>query len=193
MQSVCRTGIFIICAQVLVHFRPNKSYEKYLKMLVSTMILMQLFLPVGSFLTGSGEKSLSVRITWFQERLQESMEQAADAYEERERQTDLILRRQAESVLPSAGTSNDAAENGSKDSENGEIYIDRIRIPPAGKIEIPSVTRSGKEEAADGTDTTYQSSYRVLEIKKMEEMVWERQSDHHGIGGHFAVYHRAPC
>ena len=33
-QAICRVGMFMICAQAIVHFRPNEAYEKYLKLLV---------------------------------------------------------------------------------------------------------------------------------------------------------------
>lgn len=84
MNTICRTGIFIICAQVLVHLRPKGSYEKYLKMLVSAMILMQLFLPVSTFFTGEGERSLAARVAWFQKQLSQSMEQMEQKYSEGE-------------------------------------------------------------------------------------------------------------
>lgn len=80
MKTICRTGIFIICAQVLVHFCPNASYEKYMKMLVSAMILMQLFLPVSSFFTKDGEESMADRVEWFEKQLEISMEQAVENY-----------------------------------------------------------------------------------------------------------------
>ena len=38
-------GIFIICAQAVTHFRPKASYEKYLKVLVSIIVLVMLMLP----------------------------------------------------------------------------------------------------------------------------------------------------
>ena len=80
VQTVCRTGIFVICAQVLVHFRPNASYEKYMKMLVSAIILLQLFLPVSSLFTGEGEQSLAERVAQFEEQLELSMERAVQKY-----------------------------------------------------------------------------------------------------------------
>lgn len=67
----------MICAQAVIHFRPDQSYEKYLKLLVSVMILVQIFQPVGRFfLTGNGQE-LSDRIAWFQEQMEREMEQAA--------------------------------------------------------------------------------------------------------------------
>ncbi|MDE6926541.1 MAG: hypothetical protein K2P59_15025, partial [Acetatifactor sp.] len=49
-QTICRIGIFMICAQTVIHFRPQESYEKYLKLLVSAMVLIQMFLPVSRLL-----------------------------------------------------------------------------------------------------------------------------------------------
>lgn len=85
-EGLCHTAVFIICAQVLVHFRPNGSYEKYMKMLVSAMILIQLIGPVSVIFTGAGEKSLKARVERFEGELEKNMEQAAAEYEERARQ-----------------------------------------------------------------------------------------------------------
>ena len=82
-KAICETGVFIICAQALIHCRPNGSYEKYLKMLVSAMILMQLVLPLNRFLTGNSAETLEERIRWFQEQLQE-VEQQMPEMDERE-------------------------------------------------------------------------------------------------------------
>ena len=46
LQTITRIGSFLICARLLMHFRPDGSYEKYLKFLVSMMVLAQLLLPV---------------------------------------------------------------------------------------------------------------------------------------------------
>lgn len=72
VQSVCKIGVFIICAQILVHCRPDSSYEKYLKMLVSAMILVQMLAPVCSLLFGAEAESMEQKIQWFQEVIQES-------------------------------------------------------------------------------------------------------------------------
>lgn len=81
-ETMCRMTIFILCAQVLVHLRPNKSYEKYLKMLVSMMILLQLILPVISLLGDVDQESFEVRFDWFEEQIngyrQESIEKSLE-------------------------------------------------------------------------------------------------------------------
>lgn len=75
-------GIFIICAQMLIHFRPKASYDKYLKMLVSAMILLQLFVPVSKLFVGKGEDTLDRRVEWFEEELARGMEEVTKRYEE---------------------------------------------------------------------------------------------------------------
>lgn len=74
-QAICQMGIFMICAQAIIHFRPNGSYEKYMKMLVSVMILVQIFLPVTR-LFSAGAPGLEDRISWFEQQMKESMKAA---------------------------------------------------------------------------------------------------------------------
>lgn len=57
VKAICQVGTFMICAQAIVHFRPKASYEKYLKMLVSAMILIQLLIAISGIFTSEGEKS----------------------------------------------------------------------------------------------------------------------------------------
>ena len=88
-QAICRVGIFMICAQAIVHFRPREAYEKYLKLLVSIMVLIQLFLPIGGFFLGRGGEETARALEQFRRELEESMEQA----EENAAEADEILER----------------------------------------------------------------------------------------------------
>lgn len=77
LQTICKIGIFMICAQAIVHFRPKETYEKYLKLLVSVMILIQLFLPMSSFLLGGGMEQTLKGLALFRTQLEQDMESAA--------------------------------------------------------------------------------------------------------------------
>ena len=81
METISKTGIFIICAQVLIHFRPKASYDKYLKMLVCAMILIQIFIPVSGLFTGEGEETLKERVAWFETELQRCMDEVMQGYD----------------------------------------------------------------------------------------------------------------
>lgn len=84
-SAICKVGIFMICAQAIIHFRPQESYEKYLKMLVSVMILIQLFLPLGSLFSEGGRQGAVKRLESFRESLEEGMRVAAEQATEADR------------------------------------------------------------------------------------------------------------
>jgi hypothetical protein len=46
LSKVGQIAIFMICARTLLHFRAKESYEKYLKLLVSLMLLVLLVEPL---------------------------------------------------------------------------------------------------------------------------------------------------
>lgn len=75
-RTICRVGIFMICAQALMHFRAGDAYEKYLKLLVSIMILIQLFLPVGNFFLGKGTLDTAGILEQFRRGLEQGMREA---------------------------------------------------------------------------------------------------------------------
>ncbi len=86
-QAICRIGIFMICAQAVVHFRPQEAYEKYLKLLVSAMVLIQLFLPVSRILFHGDREGLAAKSQAFLEGLEEEM----SAAENKAFETDALL------------------------------------------------------------------------------------------------------
>lgn len=75
-RSICQLGIFMICAQAIVHFRPNGSYEKYLKMLVSVMLLVQVFLPFTKMFSSDTQQGIEKNIAQFEQKIEETMNQA---------------------------------------------------------------------------------------------------------------------
>lgn len=75
-QAICRVGIFMICAQAIVHFRPQETYEKYLKLLVGIMTLIQLILPIGSFFAGGGRQQAEAALEQFGREMEESVKAA---------------------------------------------------------------------------------------------------------------------
>lgn len=88
-QAICRVGIFMICAQAILHFRAQEAYEKYLKLLVSIMILIQLFLPIGSLLLGRDGQNVAEGL----EQLKEDMERSLREAEENAAAADELLGR----------------------------------------------------------------------------------------------------
>ena len=69
-RVVGQAGIFLICAQTIVHFRPKEAYEKYLKLLLSVMLLTQLLQPVLTVFSGGADQNAQSQVEEFTEELQ---------------------------------------------------------------------------------------------------------------------------
>lgn len=53
VDLIKRIGIFMVAAQAVIHFAPGQKYEKYLKLIVGIMILLQLLSPIYSLSMGA--------------------------------------------------------------------------------------------------------------------------------------------
>lgn len=132
-QAICRVGIFMICAQAIMHFKAKESYEKYLKLLVSTMILIQLFLPIGNLLAGKGELQAESALEEFKKELEQEMrtaeENAAAADAILEQMTLEEIRNYAEKEAEERG------QQGDKEQEENENQIE-IKVEEVDPISI---------------------------------------------------------
>ncbi|MCM1192482.1 MAG: stage III sporulation protein AF [Butyrivibrio sp.] len=114
LHAICRIGIFMICAQAIIHFRPRETYEKYLKLLVGVMVLIQLFLPVGSLLLGGGMEQTLKNLELFRTRLEQEMENAAREAEAADR---LLEQMTLEEVRKRMEEQNSPAEETQEEAE----------------------------------------------------------------------------
>ena len=71
LAKIGQLAIFLICAQTLVHFRPKDSYEKYVKLLVSIMLLILLVEPIMDLLGKGNKGDFLERIHVYEQKLQE--------------------------------------------------------------------------------------------------------------------------
>lgn len=159
MQTVCRTGIFVICAQVLIHFRPDASYEKYMKMLVSAIILIQLFLPVSNLFAGEKEQSLAERAAWFEEQMELSMRQAAQRYSESE---EILTRMTLEEVRERLDKTVVPQTPGSD--------VDSVQKIEPIKIQVPKEWEGGAGDGKEGREGD-QGGEDGKVTESLEEMV----------------------
>ena len=129
-QTICRIGIFMICAQAIVHFRPQEAYEKYLKLLVGSMILIQLFLPVGRLLFRGDGQELALK----SEELLEELEAEIAAAEINALETEALLeqmtleevRRRVEEANVLEEESDEATNSEAENSESNVIEIETV-------------------------------------------------------------------
>lgn len=81
LEFMKRIGIFIICAQSIIHFSAEKSYEKYVKILVGIMILAQFIVPVRALFFGADNSEIMDSILEFQKEMESAMENTDIVYE----------------------------------------------------------------------------------------------------------------
>ncbi|MCM1064094.1 MAG: hypothetical protein NC420_06370 [Eubacterium sp.] len=138
-RSICRIGVFMICAQAVIHFRPQETYEKYLKLLVSAMVLIQLFLPVSRLLFHGDGEEIAAKSQAFLE----GLEAEISAAEGRAHEADALLeqmtleeiRRRVEEAR--AAQEEAGREDGMADDVIGDaVQIDQIQVEEI-KVQIP--------------------------------------------------------
>lgn len=148
-QAICRVGIFMICAQALLHFRAQETYEKYLKMLVSIMILIQLFIPVGVFFMGGKGDETAEALRQFKQ----DMEAGIQAAEETAAAADAILEQMTLEEVRSR-MEEQAAEQAEEQTEEQEDHGTMTQNSGRENIEVepidPVSIGTGSPETQEG-------------------------------------------
>lgn len=76
--AIGQIATFMICAQAIAHFRPKEVYGKYLRILLSVMILVQIFQPFCKLFWGISGQELYAGVEAFQRELDVGMRAAAE-------------------------------------------------------------------------------------------------------------------
>ena len=99
-------GDFSICAQTVVHFRPKESYDKYLKLLLSVMLLLQLLQPVLNVLGGGDGWNAQEQVAGFTQELQTVLTRASRQAEQSQSEIGNTARTVAEETENGYGQGN---------------------------------------------------------------------------------------
>lgn len=124
-RVVGQAGIFLICAQTIVHFRPKEAYEKYLKLLLSVMLLTQLLQPVLSVFGGGTDQNAQAQVEEFTEELQSVLNRAS----ERAKQSQEDIGNTAAAVVQEAeeapeGKHTEQKKMSTENAEDDGIYVE---------------------------------------------------------------------
>lgn len=163
-QAICRVGIFMICAQAIVHFRANESYEKYLKLLMSIMVLMQLFLPIGNFFFGRGGMKAAELMEQFEKELADSMgemeKSALEADRLLEKMTLEEVRRRAQEAADAAAQETGNSDAAGTAGSSGAAGASGM----AGTAGSSGVAGSSGAVGAAGSDNTKEREKILIEL-----------------------------
>lgn len=123
VKTFCGLAIFMICAQTIVHFRPNRSYEKYLRLLAGMLVLVQIFLRGLLFFDSNGQAGFEERVKNFSGVLEDPGQQEGILEEVDRIRTKLYeeICEEAEEGEIETGEKKEAAEN--KKIQDVEINV----------------------------------------------------------------------
>ena len=124
-RVVGQAGIFLICAQTIVHFRPKEAYEKYLKLLLSVMLLTQLLQPVLTVFGGGVEQNAQAQVEEFTEELQSVLNRASEQAKQSQEeigQTAAFVVQEAEETPE--GKPPEQKKTGTENAEKEGIYVE---------------------------------------------------------------------
>ncbi len=124
-RVVGQAGIFLICAQTIVHFRPKEAYEKYLKLLLSVMLLTQLLQPVLTVFGGGVEQNAQEQVEEFTEELQSVLTRASEQAKKSQEeigQTAAAVVQEAEEAPEEKPT--EQRKTGTENAEKEGIYVE---------------------------------------------------------------------
>lgn len=136
LQIVKQTGIFIVCAQMILHFKPAECYEKYIRLLIGIMVLAQLVAAGAAVFGKEGENFFAWRVDYYSGLLAQSMEGADMA--EAEALLEKMTMEEVQARIDQIREEQDAAQQSETALESGaEVEVwEQDAQPPLGEIDI---------------------------------------------------------
>lgn len=117
LQIIKRVGIFMVCAQMLLHFKPSESYGKYIRLLMSMMVLAQLVSPVMAILGRGNDISFGEQIMKYEEIFRLGMEEADTAGAEAQALLERMTLEEVKSRINSQKETEETSEEGAINPE----------------------------------------------------------------------------
>lgn len=131
LEEIGRVAVFIICAQTLLHFRAKESYEKYIKLLISMIVLLLMLKPFVNYDSKNEEGFLRL-IKGYEKELGEELFRTAMGQE----QVEAVMQNMAEDALSQTEAMQNAAvgdellQEGTEEGnrESSVIRVEKIQI-----------------------------------------------------------------
>ena len=160
IKSLIQTAVFIICARAMVQLRPKGDYEKYLKLLVSLMILSQITFALTGLWKGGGEQEKQLEA--LEQQLSESLSKAGSLTGEAQRKVEELTMGQIREAL--------AQEEKKKQEEEKQLSEAQIAEEQAAKQEETSLQEQAQtEQQSKNKEKQPQITIKIEPIKVGED------------------------
>ena len=157
IKSLIQTAVFMICARAMVQLRPKGDYEKYLKLLVSLMILSQITFALTGLWKGGGEQEKQLEA--LERQLIENLSNADSLTGEAQRKVEALTMGQIRDAL--AQEEKKKQEGQDTESEQGDA-----------KIQVEAQKQEGQKMAEKKEKTEEQ---QLSEVQMAEEQAAKQE------------------
>ena len=129
-KMIRQVAIFMICAQMLMHFKPAESYGKYIRLLVSMMVLAQLIVPLLGFFGKDGDTIFQGSLGYYEGTFTEGLAEVNAACERAEKLLEQMTLEEIKSRInqETAQEENEQSTPEENAMISEEIVIDRIEV-----------------------------------------------------------------
>ena len=180
-----KVTVFMLAGQIIVHFLPSGGYEKYVKMMISIMVLSQIALPVlslGKFDAAGAYASAMEKYEQEIERIGKQVEESdLQGRDYQEEALDMTARQKLEPCLAEYGLSLLAVsvpEDGKLRLEIAEgnsggktINIEKIAVAPMREGEGTNAEGSGRPSGEQRQIKTAFAGALGMEMENLE-VIW---------------------
>ena len=180
-----KVTIFMLAGQIIVQFLPSGDYEKYVKMMISIMVLSQIALPILSLGKFDAQQNFQTALRQYEEEMERISRQVEEAGlqsgDYQEEALSMTARSSLEEVSAQYGvtvTAVSRTEDGRpllQVSGDGEqrVQIEKVKISPQGPEAEAVLNGSDNTEAAQKQQELREAFAEELGIAPEElEVIW---------------------
>lgn len=132
LEVIKQVGIFMICAQMILHFKPSDRYNKYIKLLISIMVLVQLAVPVMGIFGGQGAEGFLEKVNFYASSINEGLKEAnitsANAEILLNEMTMEEVKTRLNNTEQGGGAEEETVESLTEPAGDIEIHVERIEV-----------------------------------------------------------------
>ena len=126
LKEIGQVASFLICAGMLLHFRAKESYEKYIRLIISMMLLLLLVQPFFSIMAGGKSDNL----LWLIKSYEAKMDTSLLSLQPGEQDMETVLKSLAGQAASQIQAEADVQymEEGNIGTETGMMEVEEVRI-----------------------------------------------------------------
>ena len=121
LELVKKVGIFVIIGQTIQHFGISKKYEKYMKFMISIIVVAQITFAFGIYIKQFKNRGIFMSGSEYRNEWETNMKKV----EEKITEYNLLLTQSLEKEFEES----EYQTNDDKKEESGGIYVEKIIIP----------------------------------------------------------------